>query len=53
MYVGEDLPPVPTKQAQQIWQWDFMGMAETLPGLWARRNDEGTDNLGIAKSSCN
>lgn len=34
VYVGEGLPPVPTKLAEQIQRWDFVDMAELLPEYW-------------------
>ena len=33
VYVGEDLPPIPMKLAQRIWQWEYIDMAEMLPEL--------------------
>ncbi len=34
IYIGEGLPPVPTKLAEKIRKWEFVDMAELLPEFW-------------------
>ena len=34
VYVGEGLPPVPTKLAEKVRRWEFVEMAELLPEYW-------------------
>ena len=52
VYVGEGLPPVPTKLAQRIWRWEFIDMAEMLPELWVRRNDENPTRVLATRARC-
>ncbi len=35
VYVGEGLPPVPTKLADKIRRWEFVEMGELLPEFWS------------------
>ena len=43
-YIGESLPPVPTKLASKILRWEYVEMAEMLPEFWsgAKLEDEDT-----------
>ena len=34
IYIGEGLPPVPTKLAEKIRRWEFTEMADLLPEYW-------------------
>ena len=35
VYIGESLPPVPTKLASKILRWEYVEMAEMLPEFWS------------------
>ena len=35
VYIGESLPPVPTKLASKILHWEYVEMAEMLPECWS------------------
>ena len=36
VYVGEGLPPVPSKLAEKISRWEFVEMSEMLPEFWTQ-----------------
>ena len=35
VYIGESLPPVPTKLASKILRWEYIEMVEMLPEFWS------------------
>ena len=36
IYIGEGLPPVPSKLADRIRKWEFVDMSELLPEYWGQ-----------------
>ena len=44
VYVGESLPPVPTKLASKILRWEYIEMAEMLPEFWSGAKLEEEDS---------
>ena len=47
VYVGESLPPVPTKLTSKILRWEYIEMAEMLPEFWlgAKLEEEDSKHL--------
>ena len=51
VYVGEGLPPVPSKLADKIKRWEYVEMSELLPEFWSRPED-GENKQAAARRRC-
>ena len=44
VYIGEGLPPVPSKLADRIRRWEFVDMSELLPEFWDHSPPKSADS---------
>ena len=49
IYIGEGLPPVPSKLADRIRKWEYIDMSELLPEYWGQMSLKPAETLNGAQ----